>query len=280
MGRNAKIKEHKMYTSTLASLTIEQVKKLNVNARPEYTDSVYKFGVIEPIILTKYQKKLYMIAGRRRVASLLAAYDRAVAGNVVEDMPWVRAVNAVIYDNVDPANQAALAYIENQQRSENIVGAWELMREAQKRGDWDEVAQIANLNKGYSKQLEKLNQLNTELIDGYKAGRVAKGNLYECAKLGKARQEYLAGILAAKGKIVSDDIKGAKTAQANAVLATRPQMAVNAATAPVQSKSLFLAIEADFATSGDKGKIFDDFNTAYEFAVSNSLELYRLVKVA
>lgn len=191
---------------------------------PQYADSVYKVGVIEPIILAKYRNKISLVAGNRRILSYLSAVERAKDDGTFDDRPWLHSIDAKIYHGLDPDNQKAISLIENEERSENIVLAFRQIKQLKEEGNWDKVAELTKINESRKRHLNRLNNVDPAFLDAHMEERIAKGTLLKIASLTPARQAILKQTLEKKGKLTMPDIRDAKSAQVDAAVRKMPAL--------------------------------------------------------
>jgi hypothetical protein len=191
---------------------------------PQYVDSVYDVGVIQPVLLGKYRNKLYLIAGNRRILSYLAAVERAKDDGSFEKKLHLQTIDAVIYHGISPTNQAAFSMIENEERSDNPVATFKLIQLLKEQNKWDEVTELYTLNRGRLNKFAKYGKIDTEFLDAHLNGKIAKGNLEKIASLNSTRQAVLKQTLEKKGKLTYPDIREAKSTQVTKALKQMPSL--------------------------------------------------------
>lgn len=257
------------------NFTIDQVKSWEIHGEPELTESVAQLGVIEPIIMGESNGVLKLLAGQRRCASLIKAYDMAVeAGGTIPD--HLKSIKAVIYEGLTESDENAISIAENEQRSANPVNTWKQIQAAFNRGDFDKVIALSKLNKNRLKALQKLNQVRPALIEAYDENKISESTLMASASLGGARQDYLLTLLSTKKRITMSDVAEAKKARTAAVLATRPMLNNTPIAMPTITTQFILL---DNSNGGPK--IFTSLQDA--LAAKNELDasfkLYRLIEL-
>ncbi|MHC4311249.1 MAG: ParB/RepB/Spo0J family partition protein [Planctomycetota bacterium] len=198
---------------------------IGFSGTPQYADSVYEVGVIQPVLFGKYRNKLYIIAGNRRCRSYMTAVERARDGNSKKLLPiHLATIDAVIYHGISPTNQAALSIIENEERSDNPVATFRTIQTLKDENKWDEVAELYRINKARLDKFNKYSKIDPVFLDAHLEGKIAKGNLEKIASLNSTRQSALKNTLKEKDKIVQSDIREAKSTQVARALRQMPTL--------------------------------------------------------
>ena len=230
----------------MKSYPVDIVKTWEIHGEAELVESVSVLGVLEPIILGKNDGKFKILAGHRRCASLLKAVaNLEETGSPIPE--HLRAIRAVVYEDISDIDANAISIAENEQRSANPVNTWKRIQEASRSGNFDAVVALAKLNKNRLQAINKLNEVRPALIDAYDAGKISESTLMATSTLGPARQDFLLEILKTKKRITMPDVKEAKKARTAAVLATAPTMpnlaSIQASVQATQSTFLVLTGE-------------------------------------
>lgn len=191
---------------------------------PQYTDSVYEVGVIQPVLLGKYRNRLYLIAGNRRILSYLKAVERAKEDGTYTDKDYLHEIDAVIYHGVNPANGAALSLIENEERSDNPVATYQTIQKLKDEGKWDEVSDLIKMNKSRESKFIKYAKIDPVFLKAHLEGKIAKTILERIAPLNETRQNALKAVLQSRGKLTAPDVRQAKQTQVARKLGTMPQL--------------------------------------------------------
>jgi hypothetical protein len=217
----------KQYDVVNDAMSIEQLSQLTITGGPEYVDSIYEVGIIHPIVLGEYRKKVFVIAGNRRIASFIAAYERASADGSLAKRCWLDAMPVRIWKGISPEDRATLSLIENEERGDNIILSYITIQQLKEAGKWDEVQEILKLNKGREDHFNRLSKIHPDFLQAFVEGKIAQGNLFSISSISPTRQDILLETLSANGKIVAPDIKAAKSAQVTAAvrrMAPLPEM--------------------------------------------------------
>jgi len=254
----------------------------------KYKNSVYYNGVVVPLFLATWQGKLSLVGGNRRVLSLLAAYDMAKEDGTLDVRPWLWNVMVVIFEDVPPDVQTAWALLDNAERSNNPLKTYELIMEAQDRGDWDDVTVIYKLNRVAYEQAMEFGKLKPYFLDALRKGDLSKGNALAVARMG-VRQDYLEELVKNKRdkdgfpdtRVTGNDIKAAKEARATAVLQViSSQLVPQQQATAILDKPTYLAIDdAHLDALLNTGYIFTSFNEAFEASQADSRKVYKLVRI-
>jgi hypothetical protein len=270
-----------MYKSTeLVKYYPESFQGWKLVGTPQYAESVYKVGVIEPIILAKYRNKVSLVAGNRRILSYLSAVERAIDDGTFDDRPWLHSIDAKIYHGLNPDDQVAISQIENEERSENIVLAYRQMKQLESEGKWEQVAEMINLNHSRERRLHKLNNIDPVFLDAHVEEKIAKGTLLRIASLTPARQAILKQTLEKKGKLTMPDIRDAKSAQVDA--AVRKMPALPAMPVPQVEQEPAMVWYLLGSPNGDNAPKVDGIFNSLTVAIANrddNQKIYRLVEV-
>ena len=270
-----------MYKSTeLVKYYPESFDEWLLIGTPQYAESVYKVGVIEPIILAKYRNKISLVAGNRRILSYLSAVARAKDDGTFDDRPWLHSIYAKIYHGLNPDNQKAISLIENEERSENIVLAFRQIQQLKNEGKWEEVAEITKINRSRARHLERLKSVDPVFLDAHIEEKIAKGTLLKIASLTPARQAILKQTLEKKGKLTLPDIRDAKSAQVAAAVRKMPALPTMPVP-PVEQEPVVVWYLLG-SPNGDNAPKVDGIFNSLTVAIANrddNQKIYRLVEV-
>lgn len=234
----------------------------------EFLMTVQNYGIIYPIILTVYEGQTYLIDGGRRIKA--ARYFE------------YNTITAQIYSEVSPFDQAAWSVLLNQQRSVNPIMEYHYLSQLREE-DWPKFIEATRINKAHIKKIMSLDNLDPDVrstfFEGYSDGKIAEGTLFDVAKQSQPRQVYLKTVMDAKGNLTGTDVREAKQAGTQAILAANEHLfdEVEQPTDVTTTEYMFVAIQkmGDHAISGP----FYDFHSAHEWALANGAKLYRLVEV-
>jgi hypothetical protein len=200
------------------------VSDITLTGTPQYANSVYDVGVIQPVLFGKYRNKMYLIAGNRRILSYIAAVEHARDNGAFKKAIHLQTIDAVIYHGINPTNQAALSLIENEERSDNPVATFKTIQALKEDNKWEEVAELYRINKGRLDKFSKYAKINPVFLEAHLEGKIAKGNLEKIASLNSTRQTALEATLKEKGKLVQSDIREAKSTQVARALTQMPTL--------------------------------------------------------
>jgi len=262
-------------------LTGRSIKEVKLFAKEVIVTGV----IIYPVICSLYKDELYVIDGVKRILAsqtILQMKDDAVADvlgdGVFFDQGDFRLIRAKIFEDISPDDTEVWSIILNEQRSDNEISAWLRMKKLQKDGNWEEIAKTQKLNPQRFKKLERLNKLvePDKIVDAFEQGKITKNTIFDLAKLGKPRQEYLHSVLDDKKKLTAADIKASKEAGAAVVLsAAMPNLGLpDVATVPKRA-NMFVILLKNSNLDGPH----DDYHTAKQQALEHGGELYRMIPV-
>lgn len=192
-------------------------------------------AVLYPVITTFYEGKESLVDGRRRVLNAREL--------VKEGHPEFRLVQVKMFYDIDPNDKAVWAIILNEQRSDNDLLTWAMVRDLQKAGKYQEIFELHKLNKGRFKKFETLNKLqNPDVwLAAFARGGVTQNTVLAVAK--SPRQPFLEEQLAAKGgKLSEADVAASKQVPVAAAVATMPRMLDVPATNTNGDKLIFMAM--------------------------------------
>ena len=251
-----------------------------------FSKSIMATGlVIYPVICTYYKDKLYLIDGVKRVLACQTII--ALKNDEIAEIPGLspsfdrmefQYIRAKVFYDISPDDRAAWGIILNEQRSDNEISTWLRMKKLQKDGNWDEIAKIQKLNPQRFKKLEKLNNLDEpdKIVNAFEQGQLTRSTVFELAKLGKPRQQYLSAVLDDKEKLTAADIKASKEARAAAVLsAAMPDLGLPDIAAVPKRVEMFVILLKNSNLDGPH----DDYHTAKQQALEHGGELYRMIPV-
>jgi len=272
-----------MYSCTYTEIPFNEIPDWSLVGEPEWTDSVYQDGIKNAVLLATWEGKLCLIGGNRRILSLKAARARAEEDGTLADRPWLDTLKALVYADVPLAVQSAWAIQDNEQRSDNPLHLYSVIKAAMSRHDWDEVYALSKLNKKRFEQAMEYDNLTPDLFQMVVQGRMSKTNALAAARLG-ARQDYLEQLAKAKGdnaRITGKDISAAQQARTAAVLQTlTPTLVPTQQTVVSTNHVMFLVVdENDILDMRLRGYLKDDFHGAFEAATEGGKMLFRLQEV-
>ena len=225
----------------------------------ELLQSIDTIGIIYPLVATLYRKKFHLIDGRRRIK---AARELGI-----------ETLTCMLFQGVSPVDRAVWSIVLNEKRSINSVTEYLYYKRLMEEDNWEEITKLNGLNKSHFKKVMSLENLkHPEFVEAFQEGTVAESTLFDIAKLGKKRQDYLLEVLNDKGKVAASDVKQAKTARANAVLASKPEMPNMPEAIEIDNRPIFMVLDS-----------IDGLPREYHEALQSKLEsggkLYRLVEV-
>lgn len=179
----------------------------------ELIKSINEFGVIYPIIISvNEEEKETLIDGRRRIK----------AARILEH----ETIPVIYYYGLNETDEATWALILNDQRSDNVITEYKYYTKLVENNDWDSLRKDYGFNKNHVQKimsLGKIVELET-LTTAYQQGLVAETTLFEIAKLGEERQQYVMNILENKGKLALSDVREAKRIKQKEAIASLPQL--------------------------------------------------------
>ena len=234
---------------------------------PEPTDelmaTIEKYGIIYPVILSKQRKKYHIVDGRRRIKA-------------ARKLGW-ETIQAIVYTNVSVEDKAAWALILNEQRSSNVITEYRYYAELIAEDNWEEVRKQCGLNQQHVQKILSLSNINQldELIPAYEQGKVAESTLFEIAKLGDERQEYVVGVLEAKGKLSLSDVKEAKKVSKLQAIASMPRFEKMEQVKVKEENPYAFAVQVN----GSEAVLCLTIEEAYELKDLSDKRIFRLFEV-
>jgi len=216
----------------------------------ELIKSIQDFSMIYPIIISIDQDgKQVVVDGRRRIkACRILKLDT---------------IKVIYYEGLEYDDEAAWALILNNQRSDNPVTEYKYYSQLAQTQDWDEIRKQYGFNKNHVQKilsLGKIKELDT-FKEAYEKGLVAATTLFEVAKLGEERQDYIEKVLETKGKLALSDVKEAKRIKQKEAISVMPQL-TPVAEMPKQETEIFCFA---IAKSGeDVAKLYTNGEEAYK----------------
>lgn len=162
------------------------------------TESIARFGVIQPVLLIEVGEGAYKVAdGRNRILNARAA--------------GLETIPALAFPG-DYTPAEVLALVANSQRSDNVLTDLQAIEELLGRGaTLDAICQATGVNKATVEKRMKLLGLIPELRAGLEAGKMAPTTAERAAGLPLAEQQELARLLAKNGKVKGSDVATVKT---------------------------------------------------------------------
>ena len=273
-----------MYNHHFEDIPYDEIPLWDLVGQPEYTASVYANGVLNPVLVATWKGKKHLVGGHRRILSLKEARHQAEEDGTLADRPWLDKLPALIFDEVPPEVQTAWALQDNEERSDNPLHTYLIIKAAQEAGDWGRVSTLYQVNKARLKVIMEYEKLTPELLAAVMEGRISKTNALRVARLG-ARQNYALELARARDpervRITGSDIKAASQARATAVLQVISHDLVPAAQAnlAVDRPSFLIADEQLIEELMERGALVDVFAKAFEASQQPGYKLYRLVEV-
>lgn len=276
-----------MFEHEMIDIPFSEIPEWTLVGQAEYTDSIYANGIRNPVLLATWEGVTSLVGGHRRILSLKAAHAKAEGDGSLAGKPWLEYLPAIIYKDVPPAVQKAWALADNEERSDNPLHAYLVIKSAQEAGDWTKVNELFKYNQARLHQVMEFEKLTPELLQAVVEGRMTKSNALAAAKLG-ARQHYVLELAEARAKegnkpvvVTIGDIKAAKQARATAVLQTMSTQIVPKQAAKEVSKAMFVLLnEASILSLKQSGFLFEEFRTAFEAKNgTGDSKLYRLMEV-
>lgn len=230
--------------------------------------TIRDYGIIYPIVLTNYEGKLVLIDGGRRIK----------AARILE----IPEIVAQVFENVPPFDRAAWSLILNQQRSLNPIAEYHYLSQLREE-DVPRFLQVVRADHAHITKVMTLDNIQPELrqdfIKQHEDGKIAEGTLFHIAKLSEPRQAYLKTVLDEKGKLTSKDVKQAKRASTQAVLAANEQAfeSVDVEQPTEKHEYIFTLFSNEHGIEG----AWFDFQEAHQAKLEkgNSWKVYRLVEV-
>ncbi len=219
----------------------------------EFTESVQRFGVIEPVVVLKRLTQYRVADGRRRImAAHAVGLDR---------------VPARFYP-MDGISSPLLTLILNDRRSPNPVAEYHAIRDLMGQGAGESlIVQATGLPVARLRRRLKLGSLDASLLDALAAGRITVSVAEACAKLPPPIQAELVGALNANGKLTSHDVATARRARASQAAATLP-----ADLFATESPDLFLGASPLSLSGRGAGGEGDDWRAAARANIEKALQ--------
>jgi len=208
-------------TRTNDYISADDITQMGIeNWDAAYTESVYEIGIIIPCIFRDIGNgERELLAGRRRLSSFLKARKRAIEDGSLVNRPWLERAPIVVYEGIDRVAGDVITLLENMERSDNPLHAYQVMCDARARGDWDAVQGIIKtIGRKGAVLFRKYEKIDPQLIQAGLNNQISQTNLHEVATIGLARQALLVEKLATKSRLTETDIKDAKKASAAEVL--------------------------------------------------------------
>lgn len=263
------------YQSEYIRIPTESLRDWPIVGSPDYMHSIYMVGVLHPILVAiDEDEKTHLIAGNRRIASQIAAYDKAAADGTLEERPYLKEIPARVFRNIDPSDRATWSLIENQERGDNIILTWQYLKQLQTAGKWDEAQEVLKVNKKVWDRFEKLDHADPELIEAFNEGKIAESSLMQAASLSDPKQKYLLDTLQKKGKVTGSDVRDAKVADQQAIL-NLLNLDVSAPVVEVP-QFLFVGVKMDDLSVPIIGA---DFHEVHQACLSFGYKMFRLLEV-
>lgn len=202
-------------------IPVDEARNIVHSGDPDYAESIYLIGLINPISLSYEDGKYTVIAGHRRLASAIKAYDMCVEAE--EPLANERRDLSVITAKVWHAPYDSVKHyglIENEHRSPNLIHAFLLIKKLEKEKRWAEVNTVLKLNKATENKIRTLSNLKSpdHFIRAFQGGQVTANTLFAIAKLDGQRQKFLLNVLKTKNKLTGRDIREVKTEIAHNVI--------------------------------------------------------------
>ena len=184
------VEEELQENDVLKNLNINEVepnrnqprKKFNQEALEELADSIKKYGVIQPIVVTKQEDYYEIIAGERRWrASKLAGLTE---------------IPVIIREN-DQRKNKEIALIENIQREdlnayEKALGIKNLMEDYEL--TQEEVAKILGKSRSTIANSVRILNLNPDVLEFAKEGKLTEGHCKPLLTIDDPEKQYQAAI--------------------------------------------------------------------------------------
>jgi ParB-like chromosome segregation protein Spo0J len=258
---NEQIKMNKNIKNLSLTLLPDNNKLEGPEPDEELIKSIKEFGVIYPIIIAEKEGGFEVIDGRRRIKAARALEHKTI--------------KTINYSGLSPEDEAAWALILNDQRSDNVITEFKYYSKLAESKDWDELRKEYGFNKNHVQKIMSLGKIKElELLtDAYEQGLVAETTLFEIAKLGEERQEYIVDILDNKGKITLSDVREAKQIKQKEAFASLPELnPVKNISTQVETFSFAVA-----QPDSNKASLFTNIQEAY--AERDKIPNARLFKV-
>ncbi|MGB3203636.1 MAG: ParB/RepB/Spo0J family partition protein [Crinalium sp.] len=193
-------------------VSLDEIPKNLPGGEPssKFCESVKRFGVIEPVVLSKKRGKYKVIAGRRRI--------KAARKNGFTTIP------AVVYeDNSSVSHQAILAITENYHREENTLSDLESYENLlEQRFDDETIADQGFIDRITIKKIARLMRLIPELKAAFKQGNIKPTVARIIATYLPSEQALLLPVLEENGRIKMDDLQLIKKRRAEELAMSLP----------------------------------------------------------
>lgn len=231
----------------------------------ELVRSIHEFGVIYPVIISRDgDGKETIIDGRRRIK----------ACRILEQ----DSIKVIYYEGLESNDEATWALILNDQRSDNVITEYKYYTKLSETKDWEQLKREYGFNKNHVQKvlsLGKIIELET-LTNAYEQGKIAETTLFEIAKLGEERQQYVMNIFETKGKVAFSDVKEAKRIKQKEAMSTLRLTPVESV--PMETTDVFMFAVAE--PDSNEALLFTNIQEAYEARdkVAGS-RLFRLFEV-
>lgn len=209
---NENIKMSKSIKNLSLTLLPDNNKLEGPEPDEELIKSIKEFGIIYPIIIAEKEGGFEVIDGRRRIK----------AARILEH----KTIKTINYSGLSPEEEATWALILNDQRSNNVITEYKYYTQLAGDSNWDELRKEYGFNKNHVQKILSLGKIKElELLtNAYEQGSVAETTLFEIAKLGEERQQYIIDVLDSKGKITLSDVREAKHIRQKEAFASLPEM--------------------------------------------------------
>ena len=249
------VEEELQEDDVLKNLNINEVepnrnqprKKFNQEALEELADSIKKYGVIQPIVVTKQEDYYEIIAGERRWrASKLAGLTE---------------IPAIIREN-DQRKNKEIALIENIQREdlnayEKALGIKNLMEDYEL--TQEEVAKILGKSRSTIANSVRILNLNPDVLEFAKEGKLTEGHCKALMAITDPKKQYDTAIrMIEKGESVRIAEKKARLKKKSPGVDSKYQVLFNDIEDSFQS---FFGTKVKLDAGRKKGKIIIEYNS-------------------
>ncbi len=249
------VEEELQENDVLKNLNINEVepnrnqprKKFNQEALEELADSIKKYGVIQPIVVTKQEDYYEIIAGERRWrASKLAGLTE---------------IPVIIREN-DQRKNKEIALIENIQREdlnayEKALGIKNLMEDYEL--TQEEVAKILGKSRSTIANSVRILNLNPDVLEFAKEGKLTEGHCKALMAITDPKKQYDAAIrMIEKGESVRIAEKKARLKKKSPGVDSKYQVLFNDIEDSFQS---FFGTKVKLDAGRKKGKIIIEYNS-------------------
>ncbi|MGC9384733.1 MAG: ParB/RepB/Spo0J family partition protein [Kosmotogaceae bacterium] len=245
---NEKIKMNKNIKILSLTLLPENDRLEGPEPDEELIKSIKEFGVIYPIIITEKKGGFEVIDGRRRIKAV----------RILEH----KTIKTINYSGLSPEDEATWALILNDQRSDNVITEFKYYSKLAESKDWNELRKEYGFNKNHVQKIMSLGKIKELdiLTKAYEQGNVAETTLFEVAKLGEERQEYVMDILENKGKLALSDVREAKKIKQKEAMASLPDLTPQKSEISTQVEVFSFAVGKP---ESNEAKLFSDIQEAY-----------------